>query len=122
LAPRSVLEKLAAIQMIDVHIPTSDGRELVLTRYTEPEPELKLLLDKLRLELPASRHRRDSSARCSCRVVPSIRDARFVNLILAIFTPNSVRRQERVCRAQRLGAKIYAVATSVGSRDRTSRI
>jgi hypothetical protein len=36
-----------------VHIPTSDGRELVLTRYTEPQPELKLLLDKLRLALPA---------------------------------------------------------------------
>jgi transposase len=52
LSPRSVLEKLAAIQMIDVHIPTSDGRELVLTRYTEPQAELKLLLDKLKLELP----------------------------------------------------------------------
>ena len=52
LTPRSVLEKFAAIQMIDVHIPTSDGRELVLTRYTEPQAELKLLLDKLRL-LPA---------------------------------------------------------------------
>ena len=51
--PRSVLEKFAAIQIIDVHIPTSDGRELVLTRYTEPQAELKLLLDKLRLELPA---------------------------------------------------------------------
>jgi hypothetical protein len=53
LTPRSVLEKFAAIQMIDVHIPTSDGRELVLARYTEPQAELKLLLDKLRLELPA---------------------------------------------------------------------
>ncbi len=53
LTPRSVLEKFAAIQMIDVHIPTTDGRELVLTRYTEAEPEQKLLLDKLRLELPA---------------------------------------------------------------------
>jgi transposase len=52
LTPRSVLEKFAAMQMIDVHIPTSDGRELVLTRHTEPEAELKLLLDKLRLELP----------------------------------------------------------------------
>ena len=39
--------------MIDVHIPTTDGRELLLTRHTEPEPELRLLLDKLRLELPA---------------------------------------------------------------------
>ena len=53
LTPRSVLEKFAAIQMIDVHIPITDGRELVLTRYTEAEPEQKLLLDKLRLELPA---------------------------------------------------------------------
>jgi len=53
LTPRSVLEKFAAIQLIDVHIPTTDGRELVLTRYSEPEPELRLLLEKLRLELPA---------------------------------------------------------------------
>jgi transposase len=53
LTPRSVLAKFAALQMIDVHVPTTDGRELLLTRHTEPEPELKLLLDKLRLELPA---------------------------------------------------------------------
>ena len=53
LTPRRVLEKFTAIQLIDVHIPTTDGRELVLTRYTEPEPELRLLLNKLRLALPA---------------------------------------------------------------------
>ena len=53
LTPRSVLEKFAAVQMIDVHIPTTDGRELILTRYTQPEAELKLLLQKLALELPA---------------------------------------------------------------------
>ena len=47
------VEKFAAMQMIDVHLPTTDGRELVLTRYTEPEPELRLLLEKLKLELPA---------------------------------------------------------------------
>ena len=41
------------MQMIDVHLPTTDGRELVLSRYTEPEPELSLLLNKLKLELPA---------------------------------------------------------------------
>src|SRR5215813_1854801 len=40
LTPRSVLEKFSALQMIDVHIPTTDGRELTLTRYTQPEPEL----------------------------------------------------------------------------------
>ena len=55
LTQRSVLEKFAAVQMIDVHLPTTDGRQLVLTRYTEPEPEpeLSLLLKKLKLELPA---------------------------------------------------------------------
>ena len=53
LTARSALEKLAAVQMVDVHIPTTDGRELTLTRYTQPEPELQLLLERLRLTLPA---------------------------------------------------------------------
>ena len=53
LTPRAVLEKFATVQMIDVYVPTTDGRELSLTRYTQPEPELKLLLDKLKLALPA---------------------------------------------------------------------
>jgi transposase len=52
LTPRSVLDKFAAVQMIDVHLPTTDGRELLITRYTEPETELKLLLNKLKLDLP----------------------------------------------------------------------
>ena len=52
LTARSALEKFAAVQMIDVHIPTTDGRELSLTRYTQPEPELKLLLERLKLTLP----------------------------------------------------------------------
>jgi transposase len=53
LTTRSVLEKFSAIQMIDVRIPTTCGRELTLTRYTQPEPELQLLLDRLKLSLPA---------------------------------------------------------------------
>jgi transposase len=53
LTPRSVIEKFAAVQMIDLHVPTTDGRELLLTRYTVPEPELALLLDKLKFVLPA---------------------------------------------------------------------
>ena len=53
LTPRSVFEKFAAVQMIDVEIPTADGRLITLTRYTEPEAELKLLLERLHLELPA---------------------------------------------------------------------
>ena len=52
LTPRSVLEKFAAVQMIDVHVPTTDGRELTLTRYTQPEPDLQLLLERLNLEFP----------------------------------------------------------------------
>ena len=52
LTPRSVLEKFSAMQMIDVHLPTSDGREVVLTRYTQPERDLELLLRSLKLELP----------------------------------------------------------------------
>ena len=53
LTARSALEKFAAMQMIDVHLPTTDGRELIMTRTTQPEPELQLLLDKLKLQLPA---------------------------------------------------------------------
>jgi hypothetical protein len=52
LTPRAVLEKFAAVQMIDVHLPTTDGREVILTRYTQPEPELQMLLRQLRLSLP----------------------------------------------------------------------
>lgn len=52
LTPRSVLEKFAAVQMLDVHLPTTDGREVVLTRYTQPEKDLLLLLDQLKLQLP----------------------------------------------------------------------
>ncbi len=52
LTARSVLEKFAAVQMIDVHLPTTDGRELMLTRYTQPEPELQLLIQQLKLRLP----------------------------------------------------------------------
>jgi len=53
LTARSALEKFAAVQMVDVHIPTTDARELQLTRYTQPEPELMLLLERLQLTLPA---------------------------------------------------------------------
>ena len=52
LTARSALEKFAAVQMIDVHLPTTDGRELLLTRYTQPEPELRLLIQQLKLDLP----------------------------------------------------------------------
>jgi len=52
LTPRVVLEKLAAMQLLDVHFPTTDGRELVFTRYTQPEPDQQLLLAQLGWGLP----------------------------------------------------------------------
>ncbi len=52
LTPTAVMEKLATIQMIDVWIPTVDGRWLILPRYTQPEKDTKILLQKLKLELP----------------------------------------------------------------------
>ena len=38
--------------MLDVHLPTTDGREIILSRYTHPEPDLQPLLDQLKLQLP----------------------------------------------------------------------
>ena len=52
LTPRAVLEKLAAMQMVDVHLPTTDGRQLTLTRYSEPDADQRLLLAQLKLQLP----------------------------------------------------------------------
>lgn len=62
LTTRSVLEKFSAVQMIDVHIPTTDGRELMLTRYTQPEAELRLLLERLKIALPPQPPPKISSA------------------------------------------------------------
>jgi transposase len=53
LTPRSVLEKFSALKMIDVHLPTTDGRTIIMPRYTQPEPELIVLLKQLKLTLPA---------------------------------------------------------------------
>ena len=52
LTPRSILEQMKAIQMIDVHIPTTDGRELKMSRYTKPDKAQQLLLSRLKLKLP----------------------------------------------------------------------
>ena len=53
LTPRAVLEKFATMQMLDVHLPTTDERTVVLSRYTQPETDVQLLLQRLKLELPA---------------------------------------------------------------------
>lgn len=52
LTPRAILDKLSTMQMIDVHLPTTDGKHIVLCRYTQPEPEVAMLLNRLQLTLP----------------------------------------------------------------------
>jgi hypothetical protein len=52
LTSRAVLEKFASISLLDVQLPTTDGRTLRLTRHTQPDQETQLLLEKLKLELP----------------------------------------------------------------------
>lgn len=53
LTPRAVLEKFATMQMLDVHLPTTDERTVILSRYTHPETDVQLLLQQLKLQLPA---------------------------------------------------------------------
>jgi hypothetical protein len=53
LTPRAVLEKLATLQMLDVCLPTTDGRWLIMPRYTQPEPDQALMLHQLNLSLPS---------------------------------------------------------------------
>ena len=52
LTPRAVLKKFSAMQMIDVHLPTSGGSTIILSRYIQPDTDLQLLLKQLKPELP----------------------------------------------------------------------
>jgi transposase len=52
LTPRAVLEKFSAVQMIDIHLPTTDNRTVIMSRYTKPESDLLLLMKKLQLSFP----------------------------------------------------------------------
>ena len=53
LTPKAVLDKLGEIQMIDVHLPTADGREIKLSRYTQPTRDHQMLLNQMKLDLPS---------------------------------------------------------------------
>ena len=68
LTPRAVLDKFASVQMLDVHLPTTDGRTVILTRYTQPSADVRLLLQRLKLELPAQPPPKITA---SARVAPS---------------------------------------------------
>jgi hypothetical protein len=52
LMPRTIFEKLATVQMLDVAVPTTDGREMLLVRRTEPDRDVLLLLEQLGLQFP----------------------------------------------------------------------
>jgi transposase len=52
LTPKAAIEKFSTVQMIDVHLPTTDGRRVVMSRYTKPVPDLQILLKQLHLSLP----------------------------------------------------------------------
>ena len=52
LTPRAILAKFSTIQMVDVHLPTTDGRRLVLPRHTRANQDHELLLHQLGLKLP----------------------------------------------------------------------
>lgn len=67
LTPAAVLERLGTVQMIDVWIPTLDGRWLILPRYTQPAKDLQELLDKIHPALPSQPAPRITAAQASAR-------------------------------------------------------
>ena len=52
LTPRQIFDKMRKIYMVDVKIPTTDGREIVMQRYGEPKNDVALVLSQLGLRLP----------------------------------------------------------------------
>jgi hypothetical protein len=90
LTPRAAIEKLAAIQMVDVHLPTTDGRQLLLSRHTEPNADQRLLLAQLKLHLPQQPLPRIVSPSPvshpvpPCRVVPTFGGRPSKNQVLGV--------------------------------------
>jgi transposase len=70
LTSQAVLEVFSQIQLLDVFIPTQDNRTLHLQRYTEPEKEHKILLEKLNLRLPAQAPPKIYSGQIPRRKIP----------------------------------------------------
>jgi transposase len=52
MTPEVILRELSRIQLGDIQLPTTDGRQLVLRRVARPDGEAKRILDALGLELP----------------------------------------------------------------------
>jgi len=53
LTPRAVFEQFKAIQLLDVRVPTTDGRWLHMARHTQPDKTQQVLLVQLGMQLPA---------------------------------------------------------------------
>jgi len=70
LTSQAVLEIFSKIQLLDVYIPTQDNRTLHLQRYTEPEQEHKILLEKLKLKLPAQAPPKIYSGQAAAKKIP----------------------------------------------------
>ena len=70
LTSQAVLEVFSKIQLLDVFIPTQDDRTLHLQRYTEPDQEHKILLEKLKLRLPAQAPPKIYSGQLPDREIP----------------------------------------------------
>ena len=71
LTPAAVLQKLATIQMVEVWIPMLDGRWLVLPRHTQPEKDVKAILDQLRITLPSQPPPRIKASEIPSRTAPA---------------------------------------------------
>jgi len=87
LTPRAVLDKFAAIQMLDVHFPTTDGRTLILSRYTEITADQKLLARQLKLDLPPQKPPRITAPEKIPRLQPTpcSGDFRYAGIDIAHF-------------------------------------
>jgi hypothetical protein len=87
LTPRAVLDKLAAIQMLDVHFPTTDDRTLILSRYAELNTDQKLLVKQLKLDLPSAtaHHRASGEANAPRHPAGGVVET-FGDVVLILFT------------------------------------
>ena len=111
LTPRSVLDKMAAIQMVDVQLPTTDGRTVILSRYTEPEADQAVLLHQMKMQPARSAATQDdlrgrsTIAMTRRHVVPTFTAPIPENRRSARFFPSSsertgsVAQQPATCRA-----------------------
>ena len=48
LTPRQIIEKMKTVKMVDVVMPTTDGRVVTLPRYVEPKKDVAMLLGWVR--------------------------------------------------------------------------